>query len=190
MKIRCTGKMTRALTGVLCVLLLAGCDSDGSSPAAPTPQPLGPPGTADVAGTWTATLTASSSDITGGGCLGNVARALQVSRTWTAAVTIAQNGATLTPTSVEIEDITCSFGGSVSGNTVSATVNACTPDRIDIGVVDVCGSDPWHLESLSLAVEATVSGSAITGTPTATATAVSGAASHSVSATGTLNMSR
>ena len=189
MKIHCTGK-TRILAVVLCALLPAGCDSDGSSPVAPTPQPLGPPGTADVAGTWTATVTASSGDITGGGCLGNVARALQLSRTWTATVTVAQDGAALTPTSVEIAGVTCSFGGSVSGNTINATVNACTPDRIDVGVVEVCGSDPWHLESLSLAVEATVAGSAISGTPTATATAVSGDASHSVSATGTLSMNR
>ncbi|MCE2540656.1 MAG: hypothetical protein J4G16_09760 [Acidobacteria bacterium] len=189
MKIYCTGK-TRILTVVLCVLLSAGCDSDGSSPVAPTPQPLGPPGTADVAGTWTATLTASSGDITGGGCLGNVARGFQLSRTWTATLTVAQDGTTLTPTSVEIAGVTCSFGGSVSSNTVNATVNSCTPDRIDVGAVEVCGSDPWHLESLSLAVEATVSGSVVTGTPTATATAVSGDASHSVSATGTLSMSR
>ena len=143
-----------------------------------------------MAGTWTATLTASSGDITGGGCLGNIARGLQLSRTWTATLTIAQDGATLTPTSVEIAGVTCSFGGSVSGNTVNATVNSCTPDRIDVGVVSACGSDAWHLESLSLAVEATVAGSVVTGTPTGTATAVSGAASHSVSATGTLSMSR
>ena len=189
MKTCCTGK-TRILAIVLCALLPAGCDSDGSSPTAPTPQPLGPPETADVAGTWTATVTASSGDITGGGCLGNVARALQLSRTWTATVTIAQDGATLTSTSVEIAGVTCSFGGSVSGNTVNATVNACTPDRIDVGVVGACGSDPWHLESLSLAVAATVAGSTISGTPTATATAVNGDASHAVSATGTLSMSR
>ena len=177
-------------TLVLCLLLLAGCDSDGSSPVAPTPQSLGPPGTANVAGTWTATVTASTGDIAGGGCLGNVARGLQLSKTWTATVTVAQDGVTLTPTSVEIDNITCSFGGSVSGNTVNATVNACTPDRLDIGVVDGCGSDAWSLESLSLTVEATLSGPVITGTPTATATAVSGSASHAVSATGELSMTR
>ena len=180
----------RILTLVLCVLLLAGCDSDGSSPVAPTPQPLGPPGTADVSGTWTASLTASTGDVTGGGCLGNVARGLGLSKTWTATVTIAQDGTTLTSTSVDVADITCSFGGSVSGNTVNATVNACTPDRLDIGVVAGCGSDPWHLESLSLTVAATVAGTTITGTPTATATAVSGTASHAVSATGDLSMTR
>ncbi len=189
MKTYCTGK-TRILTVVLCALLPAGCDSDGSSPVAPSPQPLPPPATADVAGTWTATLTASTGDITGGGCLGNVARALGLSKTWTADLTIVQDGTTLTSTSVDVADITCSFGGSVSGNTVNATVNGCSPDRLDIGVVAGCGSDAWHLESLSLTVAATVSGTVITGAPTATATAISGDNSHSVSATSTLSMSR
>lgn len=189
MKTYCIGK-TRIPAVVLCVLLPAGCESDGSSPVAPSPQALPPPVTADVAGTWTATLTASSGDITGGGCLGTIARGLQLSRTWTATLTVAQDGTTLTPTSVEIAGVTCSFGGSVSGNTVNATVNSCTPDRIDVGVVSACGSDPWHLESLSLSVAATLSGSVITGTPTGTATAISGTASHSVSATGTLSMSK
>ena len=189
MKTYRTGK-TRILTVVLCALLPAGCDSDGSSPVAPSPQPLPPPATADVAGAWTATLTASTGDITGGGCLGNVARALGLSKTWTADLTIVQDGTTLTSTSVDVADITCSFGGSVSGNTVNATVNGCSPDRLDIGVVEGCGSDAWHLESLSLTVAATVSGTVIAGTPTATATAISGDNSHSVSATSTLSMSR
>ena len=178
----------------LCVLLLAGCESgDSSTPAGPTPLPLqslGPPDTADVSGTWTATLSASTDDIVGGGCLGNVARALGLTKTWTSTIEITQSGSTLSDTSVTIGDISCTFSGSVSGTTVNATVNACTPDSVSIGEVSGCGSDPWSLESLSLSVAATVSDSTITGTPTATATAVSGSNSHAVSATGSLSMTR
>ncbi len=177
-------------TIVLSLALLSGCGSDGSSPAAPSPQPLGPPATANVAGTWTATISASTADIVGGGCLGDVARGLGLGKTWTATVDVAQDGTTLTETSLEIEGLTCSFSGTVTGNTVDATVDACTPDAIAVGVISGCGSEPWSLESLSLTVEATVSGSVITGSPTATATAVNGDASHSVSATGELSMAR
>ena len=177
-------------TIVLSLSLLSGCGSDGSSPAAPTPQPLGPPETANVAGTWTATISASTADIVGGGCLGDVARGLGLSKTWTTTVDVAQDGTTLTETSLGIEGLTCSFSGTVTGNTVDATVDACTPDAISVGVISGCDSEPWSLESLSLTVEATVSGSVITGSPTATATAVNGDASHSVSATGELSMTR
>ena len=181
----------RTTTTLCFLLLLAACSNDGSSPVGPTLQSLGPPEPADVAGTWTATITASTDDIIGGGCLGNVARGLQLSTTRTATIVIEQDGGTLTETSLAIEDVTCRFTGSVTSTTLSATVDACTPDTISIGVVPGCGSDPWSLESLSLTMDATVSGPVITGTPTATATAVSGESnSHSVTATGQLSMSR
>lgn len=195
------GTKVRLLVPVFCVLLLAGCSSE-DSPTSPSRSPnpslrpaAQPPaseqsGTADVAGTWTATLSASTDDIVGGGCLGVMARALGISRSWTATIEIDQTGNTLAETPVEVEGTTCRLAGSVTGATVNATVDSCAPDRVSIGVVPGCGSDPWHLESLSLTVAATVSGSAMTGTPTARGTAVSGSDSYAVSATGELSMSR
>ena len=180
----------RIRRSVLYVLLLAGCSSDGSSPVSPTPQPLGPPEVADVAGTWTATISASTEDVVGGGCPGDVARRLRISTTRTATIVVEQHGGSLAGSSVKIEGVTCRFSGSVTGNTVQAAVGACAPDTISIGVVSGCGSEPWRLESLALTMEATVSGPVITGNPKATAMAVGPDGSHPVTATGQLSMRR
>ena len=86
--------------------------------------------------------------------------------------------------------MTCQFRGSVSGTTVNATVDACTPDTIPLGVLAGCGSGAWSLASPSLTMAATLTGNTLTGTPTATGTVTDGSESHPVSATADLTMTR
>ena len=119
-----------------------------------------------------------------------MARALGSSITRSATVALAQNGGTLPSMPVTISGITCQFRGSVTGRTVNATVDACTPDAITLGALAGCGSGAWSLRSPSLTMAATVSGNTITGTPTVTGTATNGSQSHPVSATGQLTMTR
>ena len=177
-------------------LLLTGCEADGFSPfsflspTSPTPTASGTSTPADVSGTWTAVLSASTDDIQGGGCAGSVARALRSSITRSATVTLTQNGGTLPATPVTINGMTCQFRGSVTGTTLNATVDACTPDALSLGLLAGCGSDAWSLASPSLTMAATVSGNTITGTPTASGTATNGSESHPVSTTADLTMTR
>ena len=177
-------------------LLLTGCEAGGFSPfsilspVSPTPTTSESTTPADVSGTWTAVISASTDDIQGGGCAGTVARALGSSITRSATVVLTQNGGTLPATPVTINGITCQFRGSVTGTTVNATVDACTPNSVALGVLAGCGSGAWSLASPSLTMAATVSGSTITGTPTASGTATNGSESHPVSATAQLTMTR
>ena len=185
----------RLWASALCALLLTGCEAGGLSPFnlfSPTSPTSTAPDTtpADVSGTWTAVVTASTDDIQGGGCAGSVARALRSSITRSATVPLTQSGSTLPATSVTINGMTCQFRGSVSGTTVNATVDGCMPDTISLGVLVGCGSDPWSLASPSLTMAATVSGNTITGAPTASGTATNGSESHPVSATADLTMTR
>ena len=177
-------------------LLLTGCEAGGFSPfnilspASPTPTTSETTTPADVGGTWTAVLSASTDDVQGGGCAGNVARALGSSITRSTTFVLTQNGGTLPATSVTINGITCQFRGSVTGTTVNATVDSCTPDAISLGALIGCGSDAWSFEAPSLTMAATVTGDTITGTPTVTGTATNGSESHPVSATARLTMTR
>ena len=177
-------------------LLLSGCEAGGLSPFnffSPTGPTSTTPDTttpADVSGTWTAVVSASTDDIRGGGCAGSVARALRSSITRSATVTLTQNGSALPAAPVTINGMTCQFRGSVSGTTVNATVDACTPDAIALGVLPGCGSGTWSLRSPSLTMAATVSGNTITGAPTASGTAAGGSQTHPVSATAQLTMTR
>ncbi len=186
----------RLCASALGALLLTGCEAGGFSPfnvfspAAPTAVTTDTTAPADVSGTWTAVLSASTDDIQGGGCAGSVARALRSSITRSTTVTLTQSGSTLAATSVTINGMTCQFRGSVSGTTVNATVDACTPDTIALGVLAGCGSDTWSLASPSLTMAATATGDTITGTPTASGTATNGSESHPVSATADLTMTR
>ena len=184
----------RLYASALGALLLTGCEAGGFSPfnilspVSPTPTTSEAP--ADVAGTWTAVISASTDDIQGGGCAGSVARALGSSITRSATVVLTQDGGTLPATPVTINGITCQFRGSVTGTTVNATVDACTPDSVSLGVLAGCGDGPWSLASPSLTMAATVTGNTVTGTPTATGTATNGSESHPVSATAQLTMTR
>ena len=177
-------------------LLLTGCEAGGFSPfntlspVGPTPVASETQTPANVSGTWTAILSASTDDIQGGGCAGNVARALASTITRSATVVLTQNGGTLPATPVTVNGMTCQFRGSVTGKTVNATVDACTPDTVSLGLLAGCGSGAWSLVSPSLTMAATVSGDTITGTPTATGTATSGTVSHPVSATAQITMTR
>ena len=186
----------RLCTSALGALLLTGCEAGSFSPfnlfspTSPTAVTTDTTAPADVSGTWTAVLSASTNDIQGGGCAGSVARALRSSITRSATLTLTQNGSTLSATSVTINGMTCQFRGSVSGTTVNATVDGCTPDTISLGVLAGCGSDPWSLASPSLTMAATLTGNTLTGTPTATGTVTDGSESHPVSATADLTMTR
>ena len=186
---------SRLCAAALCALWLTGCEAGGLSPfnlfspTSPT-STSGDSATADVSGTWTAVLSASTDDIQGGGCAGNIARALGSSITRSTTVVLTQSGATLPAVPVTINGVTCQFRGSVSGSTVNATVDACTPDAIALGVLAGCGSDAWSLASPSLTMAATATGDTITGTPTVSGTATNGSVSHPVSAAAQLTMTR
>lgn len=186
----------RLCTSALGALLLTGCEAGSFSPfnlfspTNPTAVTTDTTAPADVSGTWIAVLSAATDDIQGGGCAGSVGRALRSSITRSATVTLAQSGSTLAATSVTINGMTCQFRGSVSGTTVNATVDACTPDTISLGVLAGCGSGAWSLASPSLTMAATLTGNTLTGTPTATGTVTDGSESHPVSATADLTMTR
>ena len=186
----------RLYAPVLGALLLTGCEAGGFSPfnllspVSPSPTTSDTTTPADVSGTWTAVLSASTDDVQGGGCAGNVARALGSSITRSATLVLTQSGGNLPATPVTINGVTCQFRGSVSGTTVNATVDSCAPNAIALGVLTGCGSGAWSLQSPSLTMSATVTGNTITGTPTATGTATNGSESHPVSATAQLTMTR
>ena len=177
-------------------LLLTGCEAGSFSPfsllspVSPTPVTSETSTPADVAGTWTAVLSASTDDVQGGGCAGNLARALGSSITRSATVVLTQSGSTIPAASVTVDEMTCQFRGSVSGTTLNATLDSCTPNTVSVGALSGCGAGAWSLASPSLTMSASVTGNTITGTPTATGTLTDGTESHPVSATAQLTMTR
>lgn len=179
--------MIRSAAAVALLVATLACDDGATStPTAPTA-----PATAQVAGRWTGTLSASTSAYRGGGCWGDALRAADQLLSLNLTVTIEQDGTQLAGRSVSAESgNSCTLSGTVTGNSVDAGLGSCNVDVVHYGVVPGCGSEGWSGRTTAGTYIATVTGSTMRGTLTETNSVWAGTQRHTATVSGSLTLQK
>ncbi|MBI4264116.1 MAG: hypothetical protein HY657_07060 [Acidobacteria bacterium] len=149
---RTFGLLAAALAGAA-----IGCG--GKSPTEPSAT------VAQVAGTWTVTSTVTS--VSGGECLSGVFQGLVGSR-GTGTIQVQQTGSALSVSGDTDAGVRCTYAGTAGSSSISLTATACTAptDNVDISCFSGAVRRIRHQSSR---LDATVSGSTMSGTENLTA---------------------
>ena len=86
----------------------------------------------------------------------------------------------------------CTYSGTVSGNSVAASLASCTPRVLALGPTCARAGNPrdWTKETLSVQFSGTVDGDGLTGTASETVRVMSDDESHEVNITADLMLTR
>jgi hypothetical protein len=148
--------MERVGLAVLAITLAgAGSGCDNGKSISPTPTVS----TTQVAGTWSGT--ASLTSVSDGDC---VSALLQPSVGSTAGVNLVlqQTGSSVTGAlSTQSNGFTCSYSGSVAGNTINLTLTSCQANSV-LGLQ--CGAGGRDIVLTTSVITATLAGNTLTGT--------------------------
>ena len=177
---------TNTLTVVVVCTLVAGCGDDSTTTVGPTPGT-----TVHVGGTWRGSTTLTAVD--GGGCVGIVLSAGIGGEGSPFEATIEQTEASLRITTLNgVNQERCTYSGTVSGNSVAASLSSCTPQVLALGPTCARAGDPrdWTKETLSVQFSGTVDGDVLTGTASETVRVMSDDESHEVNITADLMLTR
>ena len=161
---------------LFCTLVASGCGDDSTTTIGPTPTT-----TVDVSGTWKGSATLTM--VEGGGCVGIVLAAGIGGEGTPIEAAIEQTGMSLTITTTNgVSQERCTYSGTVSGNSMTASLLSCTPRVLPLGPACALAGDSrqWTKETLSVQFLGTVDDHVLTGTVSETARAVSGEESHDV----------
>ena len=168
---------TSTSTVILVCMLAAACGDGSSTVVGPTP-----PTAADVGGAWRGTAVVTSVD--DGGCVGNgLAAQIGAGDGTPLEAAIDQNDARLAFTiAIGVTQERCTYEGTISGDSIIASMTSCTPRVLAIGPACAAAGDlrEWMRETLSVRFSGTVDGDVLTGTASETARVTSGAESHDV----------
>ena len=158
-------------------MLAAACGDGSSTVVGPTPATP-----ADVGGAWRGTAVVTSVD--GGGCVGNVLAAQIGGGDGTPLeAAIGQTDTRLAFTiTIGVTQERCTYEGTISGDSITASMTSCTPRVLAIGPACAPAGDlrEWMRETLSVRFSGTVDGDVLTGTASETARVTSGDESHDV----------
>lgn len=142
-----TAKLT-----LLLAISAAGCENSGT--------PTGPSTSAQVGGDWTYTLRLNT--VSGGECVGSAAQAA-VGSTDSGPLNIVQTGSSLSATIGDPTTGTCTYTGSVSGDSMTLNLSRCDGGMTLAGFPCANGA-MRDIEYASNVVSAAVAGNNATGT--------------------------
>ena len=161
---------------LLLAISAAGCEN--------TDSPTGPSTAAQVGGDWTYTLRLNT--VSGGECVGSAVQAA-VGSTDSGPLTIVQTGSSLSATIGEPTTGTCTYSGSVSGDSITLNLSRCDGGMVLFSFPCANGA-MRDIEYASNAISASVAGNNATGTSVETYTIYAASTSNRLSVM-TLNAS-